>query len=378
MNVDYKLYTAILTRRTERLLPELIHNDQTGFILQRQTQDNVRRTLHMLKHIEENNIQAIILSLDAEKAFDSVRWSYLYIVLEHFGFHKNILKAIQLLYSRPQARIKVNGSLSNFCNLERGTRQGCPLSPLLFSLYIEPLSQWICQNHDIRGIKMGEEEHKIALFADDVLIYLRDPEISFLTLMSTLDTFGSLSGYKVNVQKTQVICYNFTPSEVTRVKYKINYNTEVIKYLGIYLPKDTGTLFDVNYRILNSKLRADIQRWNVIPFLNLGDRVEIIKINMLPRLLYLFQTLPLKVPEEQFKEWDKWIMRFIWQGKKSRILYRTLQLPKERGGLSLPSLKDYYIAAQLRPIVCWCNPDYKARWKQIDFSFFSLKYQFKQ
>lgn len=256
----------------------------------RQTQDNVRHRLHIMKHIQESNMPAMILSLDAEKAFDSVRLSYLYRVLEKFVFHENIIRAIQLIYSRPRARIKVNGSLSNFCNLEKGTRQGCPLSPLLFALYIEPLSQWIRQNHYITGIKIAEDEHKIALFADDVMIYLRDPVISFINLMSTLDKFGTVSGYRLNVQKTQVICYNFIPSEEIRTKYRINYNEEVIKYLGIYLPKDTNSLLDVNYRHLNSKLRADIQRWSAIPFLNLGERVEIIKINMLPRLLYLFVT----------------------------------------------------------------------------------------
>ncbi|KAG7453636.1 reverse transcriptase [Solea senegalensis] len=72
LNVDYKLYTTILARRLDKVLPQLIHNDQTGFIAQRQTHDNIRRSLHLIHHIQNNNIEACLVSLDAEKAFDSV------------------------------------------------------------------------------------------------------------------------------------------------------------------------------------------------------------------------------------------------------------------------------------------------------------------
>ena len=74
----------------------------------------------------------------------------------------------------------------------------------------------------------------------------------------------------------------------------------------------------------------------------------------------------MEVPTQQFDEWDKLISRFLWEGKKPRIRYKTLQLIKERGGLNLPCLYDYYCAAQLRPLVCWCNPTYSARWIEIE------------
>lgn len=89
-------------------------------------------------------------------------------------------------------------------------------------------------------------------------------------------------------------------------------------------------------------------------------------MNILPRFLYLFQTLPIEVSKQYFIEWDRLISRFIWQERKPRIKFKTLQLQKEEGGFALPCLKEYYHAAQLRPLLCICNPDFRARWKDIE------------
>lgn len=152
LNVDYKLFASILSKRLESIVPELMDLDQTGFVLNRQTQDNLRRTLQVMSHITSENISAMLISLDAEKAFDSVGWEYLYRVLARFGFKEDFIKCIKALYSSPAARIRVNGHLSQTIYLERGTRQGCPLSPTLFALFIETLAQAMREDSEIKGI----------------------------------------------------------------------------------------------------------------------------------------------------------------------------------------------------------------------------------
>ena len=82
----------------------------------------------------------------------------------------------------------------------------------------------------------------------------------------------------------------------------------------------------------------------------------------------MFQSLLVELSPNQFREWDKLLSRYIWQGKRPRIRYKTLQLKREAGGLGLPYLYDYYCAAQLRPLVCWCTTSYKARWKDIEMT----------
>lgn len=192
---------------------------------------------------------------------------------------------------------------------------------------------------------MNGKEQKILLFADDILLYLSNPEQSFTHLISLLEKYGSFSGYKLNVSKTQVLCFGYSPPCSLTAKFSLQWDAVSIRYLGVNIPKNLLNLFSVNFLPINQVIKEDIRRWSAIPLLGFGSRIQSIKMNILPRLLYLFQSLPIEFSDQYFQEWDKLISRYIWQGKKPRIKYHYLQLTRESGGVALPSLKDYYIAA---------------------------------
>jgi hypothetical protein len=113
----------------------------------------------------------MIISLDAEKAFDKIQYPLVIKVLERSGIQGSYLNIIKAIYNKPVANIKVNREKLEAIPLKSGTRQGCPLSPYLFNIVLEVLARAIRQQKDVKGIQIGKEEVKISLFADYDSIY---------------------------------------------------------------------------------------------------------------------------------------------------------------------------------------------------------------
>ena len=178
--------------------------------------------------------------------------------LHKFQFNKNVIQTIKALYNKPTARIQINGSLSGPIELERGCRQGCPISPLLFALFIEPLSQMIRQNDQIHGVSLAGE-NKIAMFADDVLVYTTRPAHSLPVLLQTLSEFGAVSGYKLNSHKSQLLTFKYRTSQQFKDKYAIR-EVDSLKYLGVQIPRDLTNLTSENDDPLLSNIRKDLAR----------------------------------------------------------------------------------------------------------------------
>ena len=134
LNADVELFARILAGRMKNIMNKLVYNDQVGFIPCRESRDNSIKTLLLIQRIKEGKSPGLLLSIDAEKAFDRVDWGYLQTTLEFFGVGPKMLGWIKALYNHPTARVKVNGTVTGLFEMFNGTRQGCPLSPLLFIL----------------------------------------------------------------------------------------------------------------------------------------------------------------------------------------------------------------------------------------------------
>ena len=126
------------------------------------------------------------------------------------GIEGTYLKLIKPIYDKPTANIILNGQKLEAFTMKTGTRQGCPLSPLLFNIVLEVLARAIRQEKEIKGIQTGREEVKLSLFEDDVILYLENPIVSAPKLLKLINNFSKASGYKFNVQKPPALLYTTT------------------------------------------------------------------------------------------------------------------------------------------------------------------------
>ena len=132
-----------MAKRIEKVLPTLINPDQTGYVKGRYIGENVRLIYDLIHYTDKLNQNGIAIFLDFKKAFDSIEWNYLLETLHLFNFGLDIQHWIKMFYNNVTSCVLNNGHASTFFPLQRGVRQGCPLSGVLFVLGIELLSRSI-------------------------------------------------------------------------------------------------------------------------------------------------------------------------------------------------------------------------------------------
>jgi hypothetical protein len=130
----------------------------------------------------------LIISIDAEKAFDKIQHHFMIKVLRKLGIEEMYLNVVKAIYDKPTANTILNGEKLKPFPLKSGTRQGCLLSPLLFNIVLEFLARAIRQEEEIKEIQIGKETVKISLFADSMILYLKDPKNSTQKLLDTINS----------------------------------------------------------------------------------------------------------------------------------------------------------------------------------------------
>lgn len=258
-------------------------------------------------------IAAILL--DAEKAFDWVELGYMFKILEIFGFGRTFIRWVQLLYYQPEASVQTNGYISPFFRLGRGTRQGSPLSPLLFFIALEPLAAEIRQDENFCGIDFAGSVHKLMLYVDDILLFVSDPQVSVPSLLNIINSFSKFSGYKVNWAKSEALpLTKFCPTTLFQLGNFI-WPKQALQYLGILFPPHLDDLIKVNFEPLMQKISVDVKHWSSLS-LSWWGKVNVLKINSVPRLNCLLHSLPLQIPLSYFKKFDIICKDFLWNGKR--------------------------------------------------------------
>ena len=158
----------------------------------------------------------MIISINAEKAFDKIQHPFMIKTRKKMGIEGAYLNIVKAIYDKPTANIILNGEKLKAFPLRSGTRQECPLSPLLFNIVLEVLASAIREEKEIKGIQIRKEEIKLSLFADDMILYIENPKDSIRKLLELINKFSKAAGYKINTQKS--LAFLYTVNEKSKEK----------------------------------------------------------------------------------------------------------------------------------------------------------------
>ena len=184
---------------------------------------------------KNQNLPGLILSVDFEKAFDKVSWKFIEKVLDYFKFGPSVKSWIKLFQKDSESCIIQNGHMSDFLKLKRGCRQGDPISPYIFILCAEILGKMIRKNQTVKGISINGKEFRLSQYADDTQIFLDGTERSLQETLSILNMFYSMSGLKINIEKTRAIWIGALSNSETQMcrNQRLDWSQGPFKVLGI-------------------------------------------------------------------------------------------------------------------------------------------------
>ena len=360
LNVDYKiLITKVIANRIEIVLPTLINPDQTGYVTGRCIGENVRLIDDLIHYTDKLNQKGITIFLDFKKAFHSIEWNYLLEALQPFNFGHDIQNWLKSFYNNVTSCVLNNGHASTFSSLQRGGRQGCLLSGVLFVLSIELLSRSIENDPTIKGIRVNKHELKISQYADDTTVFVRDLD-SVTSLLRVLNDFKVYFGLEKNTTKTEAMMLGEWKDRRDE-PFGFKWPKEPINTLGIFFSynQECANRLNCSEKILN--LKKTLSTWQRRNLTRYG-KINIVKTLGISKLIYSASVLP--VPDHFIQEINKLIFNFIWAGKPPKIKRNTIIGKKRDGRLKMCDFKIMEKALK----ITWVNriqDESKASWKII-------------
>ena len=343
LNIDLKIYTKLLANRMKSLLPKVIHPQQYA-----QPGNQIHQVLTMLRdmfqHSSNKCLEHFFLSLDFEKAFDSVDHSWLYQVLHRFGFPQKFINIVASIQSDAMSEILVNGYSTQPFTIQRGVRQGDPLSLFLFLIAVEPFMTAIHHNNHILRIRTpGRFAVKALCYADDITMTVSS-EASVKHIFTTLRQLEEASGLKLNYSKTYGLCTTKT-CDLTFMP-RIQWKKDAIHILGSTIGdhESVASLWDKCVR----NITASAQHYSTF-FLSWTAKTLIIKTKILPLVTYNANVYP--PPPKIKQKINKIIERFIAGHRDYTIPIDTLAQPLLKGGYNVPNIALYCDLFLLRPII---------------------------
>ena len=335
LNCDYKINSGVIADRINGVLAKLINTQQCGFVPGRFLGENIRNTYDTFEIARQKRITGLLLLIDFEKAFDSLSFKFIIQTLRFFGFKDTLISWVETLLYNFKACINMAGNLSPFLNIARGARQGDPVASALFVLALEILCIKLRQSRNVTPLRIENVDAELSLFADDMSIFLNYDEQNLRNTIEIMSSYYTLSGLKLQVEKTQAVVFGFIPDGDPRLCPDINLNwNPKFRLLGIDFSADLLEMKN-NLKTKINEIDAIINNWRY-RFLTPIGRSVVVKTLLLSKLSHIAMVIP-SMNKTLIKSLEDKIYNFIWAGpdKVARI---DAKKPKEIGGLDLPDI----------------------------------------
>jgi hypothetical protein len=319
-NTSYKILTKLIANRLQSVLPAIIPENQGGFIKGRSITDNIILVQEALHSSLRRKDKGMIVKLDLSNAFDRVRHTFLFQVMERFGFAPSFISWIKACISGPWIAPLVNGRATRFFQASRGLRQGCPLSPLLYAIQASVLSlqlEFGQLQQNLSGLRIAKRVKDInhAQYADDTLLLGGASTTVAKKFKKELDVFTNISGSVINTAKSKIYGWNVNPREMHEISRILGIagstSWEDFNYLGVPITKAGSKVASWNKII--EKIKNRIRSWGA-NWLNLAGKLVLIKAVL--SSISIYQSALLLAPRTVIQKIEVMIRHFLWEGGK--------------------------------------------------------------
>ena len=356
LNTLYKLISGCIADRIKPVLNDIIHPDQKGFVAGRYIGEVVRTTYDILNFAKEKNRAGILLTIDFEKAYDSISFNFIKKCLYFFNFGEDLIKWVSILLNNFTAVINHCGNISKSFKVLRGCRQGDPIASYLFILCVEILAHKLRTNEDVKGFSFRDEDndnpindndvieqHLLEIYADDLTIFMVPSDNNLFTIISILNSFFTISGLKISLTKTKAVWFGNKWDSNDKLCPHLSLNwVKTFTLLGIEFNNNLENM-EKNFEDKIIKIDKMLSNWSyryMTPF----GKITVIKSLGLSKLSHIALVLP-DLNKDMIKKIEKIFFKFLWgTGKSEKVKREDTKIPVKFGGLGMPDVAIFWKA----------------------------------